>query len=200
LIDITRIDSGFLKMKFKNHNIVEVVENITLSVAAYIEIKEVNIIFDTDTEEKLISCDADNMERVILNLLSNAIKFTRPNDSIYVNVYDRDDKVCISVKDTGVGIPKEKQKIIFERFRQAQPLFHREREGSGIGLSLVKSIIELHGGRIYLNGEYELGSEFVIEIPANVEETEEWDLAKNPHCKEDKVEMINIEFSDIYGL
>ncbi|PAB57221.1 ATP-binding protein [Anaeromicrobium sediminis] len=200
LIDITRIDSGFLKMKFKNHNIVEVVENITLSVAAYIESKEVSIIFDTDTEEKLISCDADNIERVILNLLSNAIKFTGPGGSIYVNVYDRDDKVCISVKDTGIGIPKEKQQIIFERFRQAQPLFDREREGSGIGLSLVKSIVELHEGRIYLNSEYENGSEFIIEIPANIKGEEESDLSQDEPCKEDKVEMINIEFSDIYGL
>ncbi|SHK15791.1 PAS domain S-box-containing protein [Tepidibacter formicigenes DSM 15518] len=198
LIDITKIDAGFFKMNFRNYNIVQVIEDITMSVAEYIKSKNLNIIFDTDIEEKIISCDADKIERVVLNLLSNAIKFTKAGGSIFINIYDKNDIVCISVKDTGIGIPKEEQETIFERFRQVHPLLNREKEGSGIGLSLVKSIVESHGGNIYLNSEYGKGSEFIIEIPANLK-VEEESVLVDKISTEDKVEKINIEFSDIYS-
>lgn len=202
LIDITRIDSGFLKMNFKNVNIVEIVENITLSVADYIESKGIKIIFDTDVEEKVASCDVDNLERVILNLLSNAVKFTKQDGHIYVNMYDLEDKVKISVKDTGIGIPMEFQKNVFERFERTHELIDTNKTGSGIGLSLVRSIIEMHGGTIYINSEYTKGAEFIIEIPAknliNIDYTNEVVYTNN--CNQHKVEMVNIEFSDIYDL
>ncbi|MEJ8553052.1 MASE3 domain-containing sensor histidine kinase [Tepidibacter sp. Z1-5] len=199
LIDMTKIDAGFLKMNFKNYNIVQVVEDITMSVGEYIKSKDLNIIFDTETEEKIITCDADKMERVILNLLSNAIKFTDEGGSIFVNIYDKNESILISVKDTGIGIPKEEQKTIFERFRQVHPLLNREKEGSGIGLSLVKSIVEEHKGNIYLNSEYGRGSEFIIEIPANAKIDYETILSDEISSNEGKVEKINIEFSDIYS-
>ena len=83
LIDLTKIDSGFLKLNMQNYNIVNIVEDITLSVAEYIESKNINIVFDTDVEEKYMACDVDMIERIILNLLSNADKFT-PLRAIYV--------------------------------------------------------------------------------------------------------------------
>lgn len=199
LIDLTKIDAGFLKMNFQKHDIVQVVEDITMSVAEYIKSKDINIIFDTDIEEKIITCDADKIERIILNLLSNSIKFTNEGGSIFVNIYDENEVIHISVKDTGVGIPKEEQETIFERFRQVQPLLNREREGSGIGLSLVKSIVEEHRGNVYLNSEYGEGSEFIIEIPVNIEVKEEPVLLDKMSSDKSKVEKINIEFSDIYS-
>ncbi|SHG92349.1 PAS domain S-box-containing protein [Tepidibacter thalassicus DSM 15285] len=199
LIDITKIDAGFFRMNFKKYNIVQVVEDITMSVVEYVKSKNINIIFDTDIEEKVILCDADKIERVILNLLSNSIKFTKSGGSIFVNIYDKNDVICISVRDTGIGIPKEEQKTIFERFRQVHPLLNREREGSGIGLSLVKSIVESHGGNIYLNSEYGKGSEFIIEIPSNLNPEDKSVLVGEISSNEDKIEKINIEFSDIYS-
>ncbi|MCC5911675.1 MAG: transporter substrate-binding domain-containing protein [Clostridiaceae bacterium] len=199
LIDKTKLDAGFMKMEFKNYNIVQVVEDITMSVADYIKSKGIDIVFDTDTEEKIISCDADKIERVLLNLFSNAVKFTNKEGSIYVNIYDKGDFVCISVKDTGIGIPKEEQKAIFERFRQVQPLLDREKEGSGIGLSLVKSIIESHNGDIYVESECGKGSEFIIELPCNVVEEVTTAVDVNNYSM-DKVERIDIEFSDIYSI
>ncbi len=199
LIDMTKIDAGFLKMNFENHNIVQVVEDITMSVVEYIKSKDINIIFDTDIEEKIVTCDADKIERIILNLLSNAIKFTKKNGSIFVNIYDKNEIVCISVKDTGIGIPKEEQETIFERFRQVHPLLNREREGSGIGLSLVKSIVEEHKGNVYLNSEYGKGSEFIIEIPTNEKLKHEPIVSDEVYSDQGKVEKINIEFSDIYS-
>jgi len=198
LIDITKIDSGFFELNLQNHNIVRVVEEITLSVAEYIKNKGITFQFDTDVEEKIIACDADKIERIMLNLLSNAVKFTKPGGSIMVNVCDRGEKVVISVKDTGIGIPKNKQKVIFERFRQVDKSFTREQEGSGIGLSLVKSLVEMHGGKISLKSEEEKGSEFIIELPARVLPEKEGAYRERDFVYKNNIEKINIEFSDIY--
>lgn len=198
IIDITKIDSGFKSLNLQNRNIVEVVENITLSTVDYVKSKSREIIFDTETEEKVLAFDSEQMERIILNLISNAVKFTKPNDKIEVNIYDRDERVLISVKDTGIGISQEKQEIIFERFRQADPLYIRENEGSGIGLSLVKSLVEMHGGSISVISKCGEGTEFVIEIPVKLVSDKESRPLMQEFMPQSKIEKINIEFSDIY--
>jgi PAS domain S-box-containing protein len=200
LIDVTKIDVGFYKLKRCNVDIVNLVEEITQSVAEYTENKGINLIFDTEIEEKVIACDVDKMERIILNLLANAIKFTDEKGHIYVNVFDRDDIIQISVKDTGIGIPIDKQDIIFERFRQVDKSLARNQEGSGIGLSLVKSLIEMQGGRVYINREYTEGSEFIIELPANATADVNDDIVSNFNADihKNRIDRIHIEFSDIY--
>lgn len=197
-IDITKIDSGFFELNLRNHNIVSVVEEITLSVAEYIKNKGITFRFDTDVEEKIMACDADKIERIMLNLLSNAVKFTKAGGGIMVNVCDRGEKVVISVKDTGIGIPKNKQKVIFERFRQVDKSFTREHEGSGIGLSLVKSLVEMHGGKISLRSKEGEGCEFIIELPARVLPEKEEVCRERDFIHKENMEKINIEFSDIY--
>jgi signal transduction histidine kinase len=91
LIDATKIDSGYMEVNFKNSNIIDIIESITLSTVDYIEGKGKNIVFDTDTEEKIMAFDAEKMERIILNLISNAIKFTREGGEIKVSIYDKND-------------------------------------------------------------------------------------------------------------
>jgi PAS domain S-box-containing protein len=201
LIDITKIDAGYLELQKHSCNVVNIIEDITLSVKDYIEAKGLHIIFDTDTEEKIICCDPDKLERIVLNLLSNAIKFTDAPGSIEVAIMDKDDWVKISIKDTGIGIPQSKRKAIFERFVQVDKSFTRSREGSGIGLSLVKSFVEMHGGRIHINDEYTLGSEFIIELPAGSCSSDDVILIKDivSDTHDNKVEVISIEFSDIYS-
>jgi PAS domain S-box-containing protein len=198
LIDITKIDAGYLEISLQNEDIVKVVEDIVLSVVEYVESKGLELIFDTDIEEKHMAFDSDKIERIMLNLISNAIKFTKIGGYIYVNIYDKQDTVIISVRDTGIGIPQEKHKEIFERFIQIDKSLSRKREGSGIGLSLVKSLVEMHEGKIYLNKEITNGSEFVIELPARVldnvkESNENYNVAQN------YIERIKVEFSDIYS-
>ena len=199
LIDITKIDSGYTEMNLKNHNIVSVIEEITLSVADYVKSKNISLVFDTEIEEKIIACDSEQLERVMLNLLSNAIKFTSENGKIEVTILDKNDYISISVKDTGIGIPKDKADIVFERFRQVDSTLRRQKEGSGIGLALVKTIIEKHGGTIKLESELGKGSEFIINMPCRklVQENLLPVLDEN---KEINVDRINIEFSDIYEL
>lgn len=173
IIDITKFDVGCFKMNFKNCEIVSLIEDITLSIAQYEKINGRNIIFDTNCEVIEICCDADSIERVILNLLSNAVKFTKENGNILVKLEKQIDYIIITVKDDGIGIPKEFRKSVFERFVQVDKSFRRNVEGSGIGLSLVKSIVDLHDGEIYLKDSDEIGAEFVIKLPNILLEDEE---------------------------
>lgn len=198
LIDITKIDSGYLKISFKNCNIVSVIEDITLSVAEYIENKGVNLVFDTDVEEKYMACDSDKIERIILNLLSNAIKYTDAGGSIFVNLYDMNDNIIICVRDTGIGIPEDKQKLIFERFVQVDKSLSRNREGSGIGLSLVKSLVDMHKGSIWVKSVCGKGSSFYIKLPVFKIQEEKDSCEIESFIKPKKIETIQIEFSDIY--
>lgn len=199
LIDITKIDSGFMDVHLKNENIVEIIENITLSTAEYIENKSRTIIFDTDVEEKIMAVDAEKMERIMLNLISNAIKFTKSGDVIEVIVNDNIENLVIHVKDTGIGIPKDKQTNIFERFKQVDPLLNRNHEGSGIGLSLVKSLVEMHNGHISVSSNYGHGTEFIINLPVRIVENNDSIKSKNEFHQQTNVEKIQIEFSDIYS-
>ncbi len=201
-IDITKMDSGYYELELKNHNIVYIVEEIVLSISEYIERNELELIFDTDIEEKIIACDVNKIERIILNLLSNAIKFTKTGGKIIVNMYDKGESVVISVKDTGRGIPKCKIDTIFERFVQIDKSLSRKQEGSGIGLSLVKALVELHDGTISVKSEYGKGSEFIIELPAKVvaEENVNEKTDDNYNNHNNYIESINIEFSDIYSV
>jgi len=135
----------------------------------------------------------------MLNLLSNAIKFTKPGGSIYVSIHDRRDKIWILVKDTGIGISPDKQDMIFERFRQVDKSFTRDHEGSGIGLSLIKLLVEMHGGKIFVQSEYGQGSEFIVELPVLTLKEDSVLSKKNSKALDtDYIQRINIEFSDIY--
>ncbi|MGE5632073.1 MAG: sensor histidine kinase [Caulobacteraceae bacterium] len=199
LIDITKIDAGYFHVDLKNWDIVKVVEDICISVAKYIEDRDIELTFDTEIEEKVVACDPDKVERIILNLLSNAVKFTQKGGHIYVNIYEESHKIIISVKDTGIGIPAEKKDSVFEKFVQVDKTSTRNREGSGIGLSIVKSLVEMHNGTISLKSEPGMGSEFIIEIPDTVIEEEESIMQEKIYAEGDRhVDKINIEFSDIY--
>jgi two-component system sensor histidine kinase ChiS len=200
IIDTTKLDANYMSLNLRNGDIVYVVEEISQSVAEYIKNNGITLIFDTDVEEKIIAFDEEKIERIMLNLLSNAVKFTKKNGSILVNIYDKGDFVEISVKDTGIGIPKDKLKFIFERFAQIDKSTSRQNEGSGIGLALVKSLVEMHGGKIAVNSEEEMGSEFIINLPViKVDKEQEEKSFKNREVFETNYEEnLSIEFSDIY--
>lgn len=198
LIDISRIDIGYYKLQLSNNNIIKIIEDITLSVAEYVQDKNINLLFDTEVEEVILACDPDKIERVILNLLSNSIKYTDNGGNIYVYLKKVDNQVIVSVKDSGVGIPKDKLNLIFERFGQANNILSRRCEGSGIGLSLVKSIIEMHGGNISVVSELGKGSEFIFNLPINI--LEEENVIVDCDNSDYHIEKCNIEFSDIYNI
>lgn len=200
LIDMSKIDGNFYSINMGNYNIVEVVENIVQSLAEYMKDNKRNIIFDTIEEEIITACDPDQIERIILNVLSNAMKFTSHGGNIYVDmeVNDRCNKVIIKISNDGEKINFEDRLRIFERFTQSESLLTRRAEGTGIGLTLVKSLVKLHNGEVYVNTEFEEGTQFCIELPIRKMKN-----FKNNNVREksivSKVEKFNIEFSDIYN-
>jgi len=200
IIDTTKIEADYISLNLKNGDIVYIVEEISQSVAEYIKSHGITLIFDTDIEEKTIAFDEEKIERIVLNLLSNAVKFTKKNGSILVNIYDKGDLIEISIKDTGIGIPKDKLKFIFERFAQIDKSTSRHNEGSGIGLTLVKSLVEMHGGKIHANSEEGKGSEFIITLPVKIVDSkqEENNLNNKEVFETNYEENLLIEFSDIY--
>lgn len=198
LIDTTKIDVGFLEKHAGNNNIIKIVEDITMSIQEFTQNKGINLSFEKNSEEKVIACDVDKIERIMLNLISNAIKFTDQGGSIYVKVEDRGENVVISVKDTGIGIPRDKQAAIFERFVQVEQTLTKNKDGSGIGLAMVKSFVEMHGGTITAVSEYGKGSEFIIDLPVTTIENKRDEFYLEEVETQRRIERINIEFSDIY--
>jgi len=198
VVDLSKIDSGFFKFKPSNENIVSIVEDVVQSVSEYTKGKNVNIIFDTDTEEKYIACDSDKIERIMLNLISNAIKFSNSDSSIFVDIADKGDTVEITVRDTGIGIDEKHLESVFNRFHQVDMSLSRKAEGSGIGLALVKSLVEMHGGKISVESKVGKGSIFKIDLPA--ETIEEAEVIEDTKAINNKIERINVEFSDIYSI
>jgi signal transduction histidine kinase len=194
IVDSSKIKAGFFELHLSNNDIVKVTEEIVMSVTTFTESKGLNIIFDTNIEEKIIACDPEKIERLILNLISNAIKFSDVGDEILVAVKDSDEFVEISVKDNGIGIEKKKFEMIFDRFKQVNESLSRNAEGTGIGLSLVKSIAELHGGSIHVKSELGKGSEFTVMLPSRtvVHENRIDDIKMK-----NKNKSIQVELSDI---
>ncbi|ELC8443917.1 PAS domain-containing sensor histidine kinase [Clostridium perfringens] len=196
LIDVSKIEVGFLEADFTNRDIVLLVENIVSSVIPHADNKSISITFDTNVEENIIKCDPVKIERLVLNLLSNSIKFTSSKGEIFVDLNVSEDWVKISVKDNGMGIPKEMQASIFDRFVQADKSLKRRNEGSGIGLSIVKSISELHDGMIELISDGTSGTEIIVWLPnKKLDYTEESNNLVD-YITDDK--NIELELSDIY--
>lgn len=198
-LDISKIEAGFYKIDPININIVSVVEEIAQSVEPYMASKKIEFIFDTETEEAIVACDLDKIERIVLNLLSNAIKYTDENGKIFVNILSKESVVEISVDDTGIGIPKDRVRSIFNRFEQVDRTLVKKKEGCGIGLSLAKSLVEMHGGKIWVESEEGLGSKFIFTIPKNLVKDKKEEV-RSILDSSSRVDKCRIEFSDIYSV
>lgn len=192
LIDITRIENKYFKINKENIEVVNFIENTMTSIDKYAKQKNITLIFDTNKEECVIGVDPQALDRICINLISNAIKFSPIGSFIYVTLMIDDKNVKISVVDNGIGISKEDQKKIFERFNQGSK--KSRYNGSGIGLDLVKSLVKLHDGKITLKSEINKGSDFTIILPNRKLEKEEVKFKD----ERDRVQLLEIEFSDIY--
>jgi signal transduction histidine kinase len=138
--------------------------------------------------------DSQIIERIILNLVSNAIKHTQEGGKIIINCTDMHSAIIISVKDNGEGIPDEKKAVIFDRFRQVNTSLARTSEGSGIGLSLTKALVDLLGGHIWFESTPGKGCEFFVELPVQ-QEAVQYQKPEQPETS--IVRRVEMEFSDI---
>ena len=195
IIDTLRLDYENIEMNFKNINIVELVEEIVTYIAKYSN--NINIIFDTEFEEKIVSCDPSKIVKVITNILANAIKFSPNNSEIHINIKCEDSMIIIECIDNGIGISEEMIENIFEPFLQVDNSLRRKNEGSGMGLSIAKKLIELHNGSISVESKLGIGSIFRIILPDNCLESSHDNISK---IYEVNSKEIDAELSDIYNL
>ncbi len=153
LLDLQRLDAGRMQPSFHPCDLVEFISQIVESFRPYCEKKGLHL--DTQLGEcPTVYLDMEKFDKVIYNLLSNAMKFTPERGTISVKLQFEDDRCILQVEDTGIGIVQEQIPHLFERFRQAEGSANRSYEGSGLGLALVKELVELHGGKVTVESVY----------------------------------------------
>ncbi len=202
LLEANKMSMGKIFINKKNLDIVSLTRIIIESVQAYAQQKGINLIFLTALKEKSISIDDEKYERVLLNLLSNAIKFTPKGKKIVVKVSlkikNKKQKVRIIVQDEGIGIPKDKLKLIFERFWQVDSSLTRNTEGTGLGLSIVKQLVEVLEGEIHVSSKVGVGSSFELLLPADQVDNKPQEIDTKQLIDNHLIHSTAIEFSDIY--
>jgi PAS domain S-box-containing protein len=166
LLDITRISSGKFRLNVRPINLAHVIDAAVDTTRPAAEAKEIQIDKILDKTAGAVSGDADRLQQVIWNLLSNAVKFTPPKGKIEVRLEKIGSYVEITVKDTGKGIEPEFLPYVFDRFRQQDGATTRKFGGLGLGLAIVRNIVELHGGTILADSEGEnQGATFNVRLP-----------------------------------
>jgi signal transduction histidine kinase/ligand-binding sensor domain-containing protein/DNA-binding response OmpR family regulator len=169
LLDIARLESGSMKLHAGLYNAVPFVRGITMSFSGYAERKRIDLRFSSSEERIALYFDRDKAEKIFINILSNAIKFTPTGGSVSVelSIENLESGACanISIRDTGIGIPTDQLPYVFDRFYQVGGASSHEHEGTGIGLALVKELVELHRGSVTVTSELGKGSIFTVSLP-----------------------------------
>jgi signal transduction histidine kinase len=166
LLDISRIESGKVIMRQEIVNLKDVVQEIKDLMNVQLKEKEIEFTFDFSADAEYVFADRQQLERVFINLVSNAIKFTPPGGKISIKTHSLENKMCqIDVSDTGIGIPQESIKAIFDEFYRVDNPINQRVKGTGLGLSLVKRIVEAHGGSIWVKSKLNEGSTFSFTLP-----------------------------------
>jgi signal transduction histidine kinase len=169
LLDLSRIEESRVRLRIAEHDLATYLRDLVEEMRGLIQRKGISLYFETEREPLLVWCDLERLERVFLNLLSNATKFTDSGGTVSIHLKDAGDAVKVEVKDTGVGFPPELSQRIFSRFFQTDMGKTRRYGGTGIGLSLAKDLVELHGGQIWAESTPEAGSLFHVRLLKNRE-------------------------------
>ncbi len=165
LLDLSRIESGRMEMKMALTDLQNLVREEMMIFKMQADTKEIPIEFIVNGAIKKVYCDPDKIRQVIGNLISNAIKYTLRKGTIKISIHGQENAVAVDVEDTGIGISKEDQGRIFEPFQRINKPGVEEEEGVGLGLAVVKRIVELHGGKISVRSGEGKGSVFSLLIP-----------------------------------
>jgi len=204
LLDFRKMEVHELKLHTGPGDLIRFIKEVSLSFTDIAEEKGIGFAFDTDIESLNTSFDYDKIERILFNLLSNAFKFT-PADghiSVLVNLIKEKSApdfkfIEIKVMDTGIGIPKDKQEKIFDRFFQNNLPGSMLNQGSGIGLAITKEFVNMHQGNIFVESEPEYGSCFIIHLPLPVGEHQEQDTLPDSSKGKEIALIENEDITDI---
>ena len=175
MLDTDRIQSGKMHYGFRYINIVDLLDNVLFEISPEAIKRNISIEFKRKLENlPQVYVDPETMRAALQNLLENAIKYTIESGKIVLDVEQVGDMLQISINDTGIGIPEDQKKKIFERFFRGRNAVKRETDGSGLGLYIAKTIVEKHGGTICFESEENKGTTFYFTVPIKIE-----DIKKN---------------------
>ncbi len=192
LLDFRKLDAGAETLRLQAGDFIHFIRELCLPFQAYAIDRHMNFTFSNEMETLPTQFDPDKVQKIILNLLSNAFKYTPDGGSIKVHIYQEDDRVCVSVSDSGQGISNADKEHVFDRFYQASQ--KQEKTGNGIGLHIVNEYVRMHGGTVAVVDNDPRGSVFTLKLPIQeVSTPEEFPLEKVP--EEESFEQIdNLRF------
>ena len=190
LLDLSKLEAGRMELRAVHGNLVPLLKSLTYAFESLALRKQITLRFQTTAEEIKLYHEPDKIEKIMHNLLSNAFKFTPEGGTVAVAVSSGSrlssstatasatatataNFLLITVRDSGIGIPREHLPHVFDRFYQVDSSTTREHEGTGIGLALTKELVELHGGEISVESAEGFGTTFVVRLPLGVEQRAE---------------------------
>jgi signal transduction histidine kinase/DNA-binding response OmpR family regulator/ligand-binding sensor domain-containing protein len=186
LLDLSKLESGKLELRASRSNIVTFIKGLTMSFESAAEEKDITLALEADKDEEELYFDPEKMTKIMTNLLSNAFKYTPEGGTITVTVQENRtngenpasdiETVEIKVKDTGMGISEKDLPKLFDRFYQVDNSQTREHEGTGIGLALVRDLVELHYGTISVWSKPSVGTEFTINMPMGRDHLRDYEI------------------------
>ncbi|MBN2109473.1 MAG: HAMP domain-containing histidine kinase [Methanosarcinaceae archaeon] len=164
ILKLSKMEAGKMELECEKFSVKEAFDKIVIQIAPMASGKNISITVDNNIQADEIFADKLKFKQIIYNLLSNAIKFTQDDGKVFVTATKNDNKVQISVSDTGIGIPEQRLKDIFTPFTQVDGSNKRIYGGTGLGLSLVRRFVEMHRGNIRVKSEEGKGSTFTFTI------------------------------------
>ena len=167
MLNLSKIETGEVQLKPKTFNIGEQVLKAMLTFEKPISDKRINVTGLDKIGSVYVNADEDMIYQVIFNLIDNAVKFTNEGGTISVSIFERNDGIELSVRNTGSYIPKEEIGNIFDRFYKVDKSRSLDAKSAGLGLYIVKSIVEMHGGNIKVTSIKDQYTEFLVFIPSN---------------------------------
>ena len=165
ILDLSKIEAGRMELEVTTFYLPDAIENALLLVRE--RASRHGIKLDRVIDDRLgdLTGDERKVKQILVNILSNAVKFTPEGGQVKVDARLGDHSAIISISDSGIGIAKEDQEAIFEEFRQVGSNYAHKREGTGLGLTLTKRFVEMHGGKIWVESEVGKGSTFTFTLP-----------------------------------
>ncbi|MGD0338074.1 MAG: PAS domain S-box protein [Bacteroidota bacterium] len=176
VLDISKVESGKMELRLADCDLLEMMEDVRCTMKPIADRKEVHIVTEYNARIKTAYVDQQKFKQILFNLLSNAVKFSHNAGIVVVRTDVVDEMLEVTIEDHGIGIKPEDQKRLFKAFQQVDSSYSRKYQGSGLGLALAKTLVELHGGTISIDSEYGKGATFRFKIPMG---TQSVDIQKN---------------------
>jgi signal transduction histidine kinase len=167
ILDLSKVEAGRMELELGPMSLPDVLQDALAMVRERAERHRLTLELEVDDEMPTVLADELKLKQVVLNLLTNAVKFTADGGVIAMSAQLAGEEMRVTVRDTGIGIPEQDQDRIFEAFQRGGRRSHTSTEGTGLGLTLSKRIVELHGGRLWLTSRVGVGSTFGFAIPAD---------------------------------